>query len=282
VKTDQVILTRGSDEGIDLLVRLFCRADQDQIMICPPTYGMYRVAATIQNAGIVEVPLLKDQDFSLDLVTILQTWQPRIKLIFLCSPNNPTGNLLTVSDILSLCNRFYGKSIIVVDEAYIEFSTSDGMVKYLENCPNLVILRTLSKAHGLAGIRCGTTIANENIIKILKKIIAPYPIPEPIVTIASQQLKDNALSMQIKIIQKEREKLFDFLSNVAFVKKIWKSEANFILFEVIDAKVILAICRKNGIVLRDRSREYNLANCIRITVGDTNENKFFIEVMSRV
>ena len=138
-KTDQILVTRGSDEGIDLLLRLFCRAGQDQIMICPPTYGMYKVAATIQGAGIVEVPLLKEEGFILNLESILNVWKPSIKLVFLCSPNNPTGNLLVIPDILFLCKKFDGKSIVIVDEAYIEFSKSDSLVNYLKDYPNQCI-----------------------------------------------------------------------------------------------------------------------------------------------
>lgn len=282
VKPDQVLVTRGSDEGIDLLLRLFCRAGQDQIMICPPTYGMYKVAATIQGATVVEVSLLKEQNFALDLVSILEVWQPSIKLVFLCSPNNPTGNLLAVQDILSLCKKLDKKSIIIVDEAYVEFSANDSLTKYLNDYPNLVVLRTLSKAYGLAGIRCGVTIANPGIIQLLKKIIAPYPIPKPIVNIASKQLSLNAMQDQIKIIHQERDRLYGFLSNLSVVKKVWKSDANFLLFEVSNSKMVMDACIDNGIVLRDRSSDFNLNNCIRITIGDPNENTFLMGVLSRV
>jgi histidinol-phosphate aminotransferase len=282
VKPDQILVTRGSDEGIDLLPRLFCRAGQDQIMICPPTYGMYKVAATIQGAAVVEVPLLKERDFALNLANILEVWQPSIKLVFLCSPNNPTGNLLAVQDILLLCKKLDKKSIIIVDEAYVEFSSSDSLVKYLNDYPNLVVLRTLSKAYGLAGIRCGATVANPGIIQLLKKIIAPYPIPKPIVNIASKQLSLNAIEKQIKITHQERNKLFSFLSSLSFVKKVWKSDANFLLFEASNPRIVIETCINNGIVLRDRSNEYNLDNCIRITIGNPNENAFLMEVLSRV
>lgn len=282
VKPDQVLVTRGSDEGIDLLVRLFCRAGQDKIMICPPTYGMYKVAATIQGAAVVEVPLLKEQNFALNLANILEVWQDSIKLVFLCSPNNPTGNLLAVRDILSLCKKLDGKSIIIVDEAYIEFSISDSLAKYLNNYPNLIVLRTLSKAYGLAGIRLGATIGNGAIIQLLKKIIAPYPIPKPIVTIASQQLKASASSHQVKVINQEKKRLFNFLSNLSFVKKVWKSDANFLLLEVANSKMLLDVCLQNGIVVRDRGSDYNLKNCIRITIGTASENTFLMEVLSRV
>lgn len=281
VDSNQVLVTRGSDEGIDLLLRLFCRSGQDKIMICPPTYGMYKVAATIQGASIVEVPLLKEQNFALNVANILNAWQSCIKLIFLCSPNNPTGNLLAVQDILSLCKILDKQSIIVVDEAYVEFANSDSVCRYLNEFPNLVVLRTLSKAYGLAGIRCGVTIANPAIIQLLKKIIAPYPISKPVVSIATKQLSQNGIETQISVIQQERGRLFDFLSNVALVRKVWKSDANFLLFEAVNAKMVMGVCASHGIVLRDRSNEYNLTNCIRVTVGDPKENTFLMEVLSR-
>lgn len=282
VKSNQLLITRGSDEGIDLLVRLFCAAGKDQIMICPPTYGMYRVAATIQGASVVEVPLLKEQNFSLNLPKILESWEPNVKLVFLCSPNNPTGNLLSTSDILSLCKKMDGKSIVVVDEAYIEFSSNDSLAKYLKDYSNLVVLRTLSKAYGLAGIRCGVTIANENIIELLKKIIAPYPIPKPIIKIALEFLNSDVFKNQIKIIQQERSRLFNFLSELSFVKKIWESESNFLIFEASDSRIVLEACLKKGIVLRDRSSEYNLSNCIRVTIGSPTENTLLMEALRDV
>jgi histidinol-phosphate aminotransferase len=282
VNPGQILVTRGSDEGIDLLVRLFCRAGQDKIMICPPTYGMYKIAATIQGAEVVEVPLLKENNFSLNMQEMLGVWQSDIKVIFLCSPNNPTGNLLDVNDILCLCKTLDGKSIIVVDEAYIEFSADNSLIKYLDDCSNLVILRTLSKAYGLAGTRCGVTIANKSIIQLLKKIVAPYPIPQPIADIISRQLDASDIETQTKVLCLERERIFDFLSSKPFVKKIWKSAANFLLFEAVNSKLILDTCLSHGIVLRDRSGEYNLANCIRVTIGQPSENTLLMEVLNRV
>ncbi|CAL7959173.1 Histidinol-phosphate aminotransferase 1 [Gammaproteobacteria bacterium] len=278
----QILVTRGSDEGIDLLVRLFCHARQDQIMICPPTYGMYKVAATIQGAGVVEVALIKTENFSLNLNAILQEWQPNIKIIFLCSPNNPTGNLLATSDILAICQKLEEKAIVVVDEAYIEFSGTNGLGKYINVHSNLVVLRTLSKAHGLAGIRLGATIANPNIIQILKKIIAPYPIAKPTADIAYEQLKSDYINKQIELINKEKDKLFLFLIKLPFVKKVWESKANFLLFEVTDSQKIMEACFKHGVVLRDRSHEYALKNCIRATIGNPNENKFLMEALNYV
>jgi histidinol-phosphate aminotransferase len=251
-------------------------------MICPPTYGMYKVAAVIQGAGVVEVPLIKENDFSLDITAILQKWQPGIKLIFLCSPNNPTGNLLSATDILSLCQQLAGKAIIVVDEAYMEFSAGESLINYLADYSNLVVLRTLSKAYGLAGIRCGATIANPVIIQLLRKIIAPYPIAQPIIDICRQRLTVPHPGEQVKIINEEKEKLAAFLARLAFVKKVWPSHANFLLFEVADVKKVMAVCLSQGIVLRDRSSEYNLSHCLRVTIGMPVENKILRKALSDV
>jgi histidinol-phosphate aminotransferase len=190
--------------------------------------------------------------------------------------------LLAVLDILLICKKLDGKSIIVIDEAYVEFSMRDSLITYLKDYPNLIVLRTLSKAYGLAGIRCGATIANISIIQLLKKIIAPYPLPTPIVNIAAQQLNLNIIADQINIINQEKTRIFDFLLNRPFVKKIWASDANFLLFEVLNSTLILETCLNNGIVLRDRSNEFNLNNCIRVTIGDPNENTFLMEVLNRV
>jgi histidinol-phosphate aminotransferase len=275
----QLLVTRGSNEGIDLLIRLFCRAYQDQILICPPTYGMYSVTAAIQGATIKTVPLIKERNFALDVTRILQDWQPQTKLIFLCSPNNPTGNLLTTADILTLASAQYGKAIVIVDEAYIEFATEPSLLSHLARHPNLVILRTLSKAYGLAGIRCGVVLAHREIVALLKKIIPPYPIPTPVIEIACQQLTLKNLQREVAIIHAEREKLTAYLQQLPYIKKIWPSQANFLLAEVVDIQKILALCLKRGIVLRDRSHDYNLSNCLRLTIGTPQENLALMEAL---
>lgn len=285
VSSSQLLMTRGSDEGIDLLLRTFCAAGTDSILICPPTYGMYKVAATIQGARTVEVPLIKACNFNLDIQAILKRLSKTVKLIFLCSPNNPTGNNLQHNDILSLCEKTQHNSLVVIDEAYIEFSSRKSFIDYLKVYPNLVILRTLSKAHGLAGIRLGVTIAHALIIDLLKKVIAPYPIAQPIIDVAHMQLQPtfmNVTQHQIKIITVQRNILFKFLQNLNFVKKVWQSETNFLLIEVDDVARVMATCQKYGIVLRDRSNEYNLENCIRISIGTLNETKLLMEALKNV
>ncbi len=283
VNTDQVLVTRGSDEGIDLLVRAFCNASQDSILICPPTYGMYQVAATIQNAHVLTVPLIKEQNFSLNLRGILKAWQPTTKLIFLCSPNNPTGNLLSTSDILELCTIFENRALIIVDEAYIEFSDSASLTSYLKIHSNLIILRTLSKAYGLAGLRCGSTLANPALINLLKKVIPPYPIAQPVINLVEQQLSAEALMKteeKISLIKLEKNKIMSAFKNQPQIKKAWDSQTNFILFSVEDAQQVMKIFIQHGIVLRNRHKDYSLENCIRMTIGTPFENQRCLEVLN--
>lgn len=278
VQEEELLMTRGSDEGIDLLTRLFCEANRDNILICPPTYGMYQISATIQGAGITKVPLLKEKNFALDVPGILKASQPNIKLVFLCSPNNPTGNLLATEDILALCKALAGKAVIVVDEAYIEFANAESLSQYIQQYDNLVVLRTLSKAYGMAGLRLGVTIANPALINLLKKIIAPYPIAQPVAELVYERL--NSMQQDLDAILTEREKLITFLKSLSYVTQVWQSEANFILFAANNAKDIFKQCLNEGIVLRDRSREYGLENCIRVSVGTPLENKSVMEVLN--
>jgi len=279
---EKILVTRGSDEGIDLLVRLFCEAGKDNVMICPPTYGMYKIAATIQGVNTLEVPLCRENDFSLDLPAMMNAITANTKIIFLCSPNNPTGNLLDAESILALCTQLKNKCLVVVDEAYIEFSGASSMANYLDEYDNLVVLRTLSKAYGLAGMRCGVTLANTGIINLLKKIIAPYPLPSPITEAIGRELMDINIHHQVSTIQTERNTLFQYLKQSSFVQAIWKSDANFILFESTAAKKILSLCLEHGIVIRDRSQEHGLMNCLRISIGTADENTYLREVLDRV
>jgi histidinol-phosphate aminotransferase len=285
VAVDNMLITRGSDEAIDILLRTFCRAGQDAIMTTPPTYGMYEIAAAIQGAEIVKIPLRKEHEFSIDTNEILRQWHPNVKLIFLCSPNNPTGNLLATADVLKLCETLKDKTMIVVDEAYLEFAEASSLVKYLSQHNNLVILRTLSKAYGMAGIRCGVALATAELITIFKKVIAPYPIATIVTEIIAAELDPEARKksqQQIQIIIEQRHLLEKFLQQCAWVKKVWPSQANFILIEVNDAEHIMQFCQKQGIVIRNRSNEYNLSNSVRITVGSPAENQRLMEVLQHV
>lgn len=285
VKTNQLILSSGSDAAIDLLTRLFCCAGQDAIMVCTPTFGMYVVCAQLQGVDVYDVPLLRKEGYRLDLTSIESCWVPQVKIIFLCSPNNPTGNLIGIDEVLYLCEKFLGKSIIVVDEAYIEFSASNSLAKYINLYNNLVILRTLSKAYGLAGVRCGFILAQESLLQWIMKIMSPYPLPSVVVKTIDDALSVNRLEeikQQIENIKNERNRLFSLLKNMKVVKNIWPSEANFILIEVNNLQKVIDKFSSDGIVVRSFNNKQGLKNCIRISIGLPCENIQVVNVLSKV
>lgn len=279
----QVLVTRGSDEGIDLLLRTFCRAGQDAILITPPTYGMYVVAAGIQGARTVTVPLLRDKNFALDADAVVRAVTPATKIVFLCSPNNPTGNLLDRATVLSLVRSLANRAIVVVDEAYVDFAGQPSLATEVAANPTLVVLRTLSKAYGLAGARVGTTIAHPAVVGVLQKVIAPYPVPTPVLSAALAALMPAGLAAareSVATIVAERGRLARALAKLPAVKRVWPSDANYLLVEVADAALTMAAGRAAGVVWRDRSKD--VSNSIRITVGTAEENNATLEVLSRV
>jgi len=279
----QVLVTRGSDEGIDLLLRTFCRAGQDAILITPPTYGMYVVAAGIQGARTVTVPLIREKNFALDAAAVLQAVTPAVKLVFLCSPNNPTGGLLDRTAVMSLVKSLAARAVVVVDEAYVDFSGQPSLAAEIPANPNLVVLRTLSKAYGLAGARVGTTLADPAVIAVLQKVIAPYPIPAPVLVAALAALTPAGLvaaHVSVATLVAERDRLAAALPKLPAVKRVWPSDANYLLVEVADSAKTMAAGRAAGVVWRDRSKD--VPNHIRITVGTAEENNATLEVLSRV
>ncbi len=285
VATENILVTRGSDEGIDLLLRAFCRAGQDSVLITPPTYGMYAVSAAIQNARVVSVPLIAEKSFALDADAILEVMTPAVKLVFLCSPNNPTGALLDRSAVLRLTKVLLGHAVVVVDEAYLEFAGTRSLTAELTANPNLVVLRTLSKAFGLAGVRCGVTLGSAALIGVLQKIIAPYPVPVPVLQAALTALSTDGLAAARasgQALVAERKRLAVALAKVPTVRRIWPSDSNFLLLEVVDSARVMSATRAAGVVLRDRSHDYGLANCVRMTMGTPEENNAALEVITRV
>ncbi len=288
----QILVTRGSDEGIDLLLRTFCRAGQDAILITPPTYGMYVVAAGIQNARVVTVPLIREQNFALNTEALVaaglaapkpaDAGEGRVKLVFLCSPNNPTGGLLDRTAVLRVTRALAGLAVVVVDEAYVDFSEVPSLAGEVASLPNLVVLRTLSKAFGLAGARVGTTIADPAVIGVLQKVIAPYPVPAPVLQAALTALSPDGLAAaraSVGAIVAERARLAAALVGLPAVKKVWPSDANYLLVEVADAARLMAAGRAAGVIWRDRSKD--VPSTIRITVGTADENNTTLEVLSR-
>lgn len=283
VTPDRVLVTRGSDEGIDLLLRAFCRAGVDSILTTPPTYGMYVVAAGIQGARVITVPLVREKDFALDTEAVLRAVTPETKLVFLCSPNNPTGQLLDRDAVLKIVTALASRAVVVVDEAYAEFSTEPSLVEELGANPNLVVLRTLSKAYGLAGARVGVTLASPQLIGVLQKIIAPYPIPAPVVRAALDALTPTAITAARQSaldLVGERRRMTVALVKLPHVRKIWPSDANFLLAEVTDSARVMSAARAAGLIIRDRSKD--VPNTVRITVGTRTENDFALETLARV
>src|SRR3990167_865954 len=285
VENDQIAVSRGSDEMIDLLIRLFCSAGKDAILTCSPTYGMYSVYARLQGTQIVNIPLLKGNNFQIDLSSILYNKNNNIKIIFICSPNNPTGNLLKKEDILRLCKEVANKSIVVIDEAYIDYADATSLANHINEYDNLVILRTLSKAYGLAAARFGVLLANKNIIQWILKIIAPYPLPSLITKLVFDALSPQLLlqvQQEIICIKSERTRLFNALKDIPFIKKVWPSEANFFLIETDCSQKVMDACAKQGIILRSQFDKIDLNNAIRITVGLPEENNQLIQVLQQV
>lgn len=259
----------GSDEIIDLLIRIFCSPGKDKVIIPEPTYGMYKVACDVNDVPAIEV-LLND-NFQVDINEIKKNYTDSVKMIFLCSPNNPTGNLLNKKDVISLCKEF--NSIIVVDEAYIDFAGSGTLINEVKEFPNLVILRTFSKAWGLAGIRLGFCAANEEIIKLLFKIKAPYNINS--LTRFALEASINNIELREKYIRgivRERERLKNQLETLKDVITVYNSDANFLLVKFTDAKKVQTRLADAGIIVRDRSSQPKLSNCLRISIGSEEEN----------
>jgi len=275
VRADQLLVGRGSDEGIDLLCRAFCRAGQDSVIVCPPTFGFYKVAAKVQGATVIEVPLIKERNFALDSQAVLAAWKPTVKLIFLCSPGNPTGTALDADAMQSLCAQLDGKAIIVVDEAYIEFAARASFVKLIDRHSNLVVLRTLSKAYAMAGTRCGATIANSETIALLERVIPPYAIPTStieLVLAVTDSAHAQVFSQRLTTLLDERRKLSEQLAASPLIRHVWPSDANFILVECSDANRVLAAAQSVQLAIRDQRSQPQLANCLRITVGTPEQN----------
>lgn len=275
VPPQNLLVGRGSDEGIDLLVRAFCRAGQDSVLICPPTFGMYKVSSRIQGAGLVEVPLIKEQGFTLDAEAITQAWRPGVKLVFLCTPNNPTGNLMDRRAIETLCQALSERAIVVVDEAYIEFAECASLASELPRFANLVILRTLSKAFALAGARCGALLAHADIIELLRRVITPYALPtatiESVLQLTAAAHCAEA-QRRIQALREERSRLREQLQRLPLIRRVWPSEANFLLIECADADRVLQAALGVGLIIRDPRSQAALSNCLRVSIGTPEQN----------
>lgn len=281
VDQHQLLPGRGSDESIDLLVRGFCRAGVDNVIICPPTFGMYAVAARIQGAEVREVPLLRDQGFALDSAAVLAACDTNTRVVFLCSPNNPTGNAMEPAAIERLLLALADRALVVIDEAYIEFSGDASLTQALARFPNLVVLRTLSKAYGLAGARVGSLIAAPEIVDLLAKVIPPYSIPQLTIETVLATLSVEQLAIQrerVAQIRTERERLRAALATSPQVTKIWPSVANFLFVDVANAEEVLAAARAAKLLIRDMRGVS--PSSLRISVGTPEQNDRLIRSLA--
>ena len=279
VPTENIFLGNGSDECIDILQRAFCEPRIDNIIVCPPTYGMYEVCAEINDVSIKKVKLTSE--FQLDLGAVENAIDDHTKMILLCSPNNPTGNSLHHEDVEAILNNYFG--LVVIDEAYINFSRQKSFATQLIDYPNLVVMQTLSKAWGLAALRVGITLASEEIISVMNKIKPPYNINQ-----ASQELSLQALNeveqvnAMIKEIIKQRAILTAALVNLSFVEKVYPSDANFLLVKMDDPVGVYKKLLNSGVVVRDRSKVELCEGCLRITVGTADENQTLLYALATI
>jgi histidinol-phosphate aminotransferase len=279
VPIQNIFLGNGSDECIDVLIRAVCEPGKDNLLICPPTYGMYEVSANINDAHVKKVSLTPA--FQLNLTAIEEAIDDNTKMIFLCSPNNPTGNSLIREDIEIILNNFFG--LLVIDEAYINFSRQRSFLQELKDYPNLVVMQTLSKAWGLAALRVGMAFASEEIIHVMNKIKPPYNINQASQDLALQALDElGQVNDMIKEIVQQREELRNSLSRISIVQKIYPSDANFLLVKVVNARAVYAELLEKKIVVRDRSRVELCDGCLRITVGTPPENNTLIKALNDV
>jgi histidinol-phosphate aminotransferase len=270
---------RGSDESIDLLVRGFCRAGVDNVIICPPTFGMYSVAARIQGAEVREVPLLRERGFALDVDAVLAACDANTKIVFLCSPNNPTGNAMDVAAMETLLRALSGRALVALDEAYIEFSGAASLTGWLPKYPNLVVLRTLSKAYGLAGARVGSLIAGREIVTLLAKVIPPYSITQLTIEAVLATLQPTQVAIQrerIRQIVAERERVAAALAVSPQVEKLWPSVANFLLADFKDPEKMLNAARNARLLIRDMRAARGLPKSLRVSIGTPEQNDRFI------
>lgn len=266
VRPEQVLTSRGADEGIELFIRTFCEPEQDAILFCPPTYGMYSVSAQTNGVQCKTVPLTAQWQLDLNAIAANLT---NVKLVFVCSPNNPTGNLVRREDILQLLELTKDKAIVVLDEAYVDFCLEASWASELDNYPHLAILRTLSKAFALAGLRCGFTLANPSVIQLLLKVIAPYPVPVPVTDIAVQALSAQGIAraqQQIAQINHDRVFLQQRLAAIDGVQ-VFNGKANYLLVRFPDGDALFKAAWDHGIILRNSA----IKDCVRISIGSRAE-----------
>jgi len=268
---EQVLVSRGADEAIELIMRAFCEPGQDAILFCPPTYGMYSVSAETIGIEYRTAPAL--DGWQLNLPAIAEQLEG-VKVVYLCSPNNPTGNLINQEDIRQLLAMTAGKALVAADEAYIEFCPQATLTGWLKDYPHLVILRTLSKAFALAGLRCGFALANKPVIDLLMKVIAPYPLATPVADVAGQALSEQGIALMrehVAQLNASRGWLLDALAQLSCVEQVFPSETNYVLARFTDSPKVFKTLWDQGIILRDQNKNPGLSGCLRISIGTREE-----------
>lgn len=282
VDSSQVLVGRGSDEAIDLLVRAFCRPGRDAVAICPPTFGMYAVCAAVQDAAVYELPLTAR--FSIDTDALIERMPENVKIVFLCSPNNPTGAVMTLADVERVAVAMRGRALVIVDEAYIEFANVQSATCLLARHANLGVLRTLSKAWALAGARIGMLLAGSEIVALLRRVMSPYPLPTPSIAAALAALTADGLaltSQRIALLISERERMAVELVRLPRVTVVLPSQANFLCVRFVEAVAVYRQLLASGVVVRDVGRYPRLVDHLRISIGTREENTRVLEVLIR-
>jgi histidinol-phosphate aminotransferase len=275
VPAANVLATRGGDEAIDVLSRIYLRAGADAILQCTPTFGMYQVAARIQGADVIDIPLDAGRGWALDPARLLAAWRPNVKLVYLCSPNNPTANLLDTTAVGEICAALDGKAIVVIDEAYIEWARSPSLTRWLSRFPTLAILRTLSKAHALAGARVGALLAAPELIELAKRVVPPYSLAQPAVEAALRALEppEHAAGLaRLEGLLAERAYLGQGLAASPLVDRVWPSDANFLLIDCRDADRFMSNALAGGLIVRDLRAHPALPRSLRVSVGTRAQN----------
>jgi len=282
VPDEQVLVTRGSSEAIDTLIRGFCVANKDAIVTTPPTFDMYRLYAGIQAAKVVTVPLARNGDFALPTAQIVEAISEPVKIVFLCSPNNPTGTSFARRDVETIIDAAAGRALVVIDEAYQEYSSSPGFTNVRGTWSHVVVLRTLSKFVALAGARCGAVIADPEVIAFLGNVLPPYTFPTPTIEHVLAAFTPDSLEVskeRVQLIKRERRRLAETMRNSIQVRRVFDSDANFILVETRDAEEFVRQARQAGILVRQFPGQDELRNCVRITIGRPEDNDRLIRAI---
>ena len=282
IEQRQILVTRGSSEAIDVLIRGFCSAGRDSILITPPTFDMYRLYATIQNAAIKRVPLLANKDFALDADAVLAAIDSTTKIVFLCSPNNPTGQSLARADVERVCRETAGRTLVVLDEAYHEFAEAEDFAELRQRYEHVVLLRTLSKFVSLAGVRCGLLIAAPQIIEFSQNVLPPYTFPTPSIEHVIRALSTDSLRVseeRVALLKRERARLSTALAALPQVRKVYPSDANFVMVKARDGGAFRDMAHRGGVLVRTFDDPL-LADCVRITVGRPADNDLLLRVLA--